>query len=112
MTVLTPPSSLSFQNGLFHPCFWTHKLFADGGIGEKIKNRMTNIIDPDETSHLDRHCLQKHLFWSTELKKRLRSDLYECFKIFTQNLRSSDLLLTIRISSMITSPSGIQPWHE
>ena len=34
---------------------------------------MTNSVDPDETahyepSHLDLHCLQKHLSWSTRLK--------------------------------------------
>ena len=35
---------------------------------------MANIVDPDETaryepSHLDLHCLQRYVFWSTGLKE-------------------------------------------
>ena len=33
-----------------------------------IYGRMTNSEDPDEPSHLDLHCLQNDLFWSSELK--------------------------------------------
>ena len=32
-------------------------IVADGG-GIKIQNRMANILDPDEPSHLVLHCLQ------------------------------------------------------
>ena len=40
----------------------------------KINNRMANSVDPDETarnepSHLDLHCLQKYLYWSSGLKR-------------------------------------------
>ena len=40
----------------------------------KFKNRMTNSVDPDETacyepSHLDLHCLHRHLCWSAVLKR-------------------------------------------
>ena len=39
----------------------------------KIKYRIANSVDPDETaryepSHLDLHCLHRHLFWSAGLK--------------------------------------------
>ena len=34
----------------------------------KIKNRIANSVDPDETARLDLHCLQRSLFWSIELK--------------------------------------------
>ena len=33
-----------------------------------IKKKMANSIDQDEPSHLDLHCLQKCLSWSTGLK--------------------------------------------
>ena len=38
----------------------------------KIKNRMANSVDPDETSryvpsHLDLNCLHSYLFWSVRL---------------------------------------------
>ena len=39
----------------------------------KIKNKVENRVDPDETalyelSYLDLHCLQRHWFWSARLK--------------------------------------------
>ena len=42
------------------------------GFQTQIKNRMANSVDPDETahfepSHLDLHCLHRHLFWSVRL---------------------------------------------
>ena len=41
---------------------------------KKTKNRMANSVDPDEMahyepSHLDLHCMHKHLNWSTGLKR-------------------------------------------
>ena len=38
-----------------------------------MNNRLTNSVDPDETardepSHLDLHCLQSSLNWSSEMK--------------------------------------------
>ena len=43
------------------------------GCQSKIKNRVTNSLDPDETGHdepsqLDLHCLQRCLLWFTGLK--------------------------------------------
>ena len=48
---------------------------------------MTNSVDTDEMArnepyHLDLHCLQRNLFWSTELK-RLRSITSENFGVLT-----------------------------
>ena len=33
----------------------------------KMINRLTNSLNPDETSHLDLNCLQRYLYRSTEL---------------------------------------------
>ena len=46
---------------------------AKTGFQSKTKNRMANSVDPDETahyepSHLDLHCLLRYLFWSAGLK--------------------------------------------
>ena len=43
-----------------------------------MKNKMANSVDPDETacykpSHLNLHCLQKYLFYSTGLKGLIKS---------------------------------------
>ena len=43
------------------------------GFWSKIKNRMANSVDPEETahcepSHLDLYCLHRYLFGSTGLK--------------------------------------------
>ena len=43
-------------------------------ISVKNLELMANCVDPDETahyepSHLELHCLHKHLFWSTRLKR-------------------------------------------
>ena len=50
----------------------------------KFSNKLTNSVDPDETSqHLDRHCLQTYLPWFTELKGlRLRWLNYAYWKQF------------------------------
>ena len=42
------------------------------GVQSKIKNKMANSADPDETahyepSHLELHCLDRYWFWSVEL---------------------------------------------
>ena len=34
----------------------------------KQKTKIVNSVDPDETAHLDPHCLQKYPSWSTRLK--------------------------------------------
>ena len=34
----------------------------------KIKNRMANSVDPEQ-SHLDLHCLCKYMYWSAGLKE-------------------------------------------
>ena len=56
-------SVLEFE--LAHCCEW--------GFQTKIKNRMANSVDPDETahykqSHLDLHSLHRCWFWSAGLK--------------------------------------------
>ena len=44
------------------------------GMSVKIRNRMANSVDPDETahhkpSHQDLHCLHRCLVWSAGLKE-------------------------------------------
>ena len=46
---------------------------ANRGFQCKIKNKMANSVDPDETahyepSHLDLHYLQRYLCWSVGMK--------------------------------------------
>ena len=50
-----------------------HAINVNRAVSQKIKYRMTKSVDPDETaryepSHLNLHCLQGYLFWSTMLK--------------------------------------------
>ena len=51
-----------------------HFIDANRGFSLKPKNRMTSIVDPDETAHyepchLDIHCFQRRRFWSAGLKE-------------------------------------------
>ena len=65
-------STLSFLGGLFHTLILdastdTYKAFS------KIKSRMANSVDPDETahyepSHQDIHCLHRYRYWSVGMK--------------------------------------------
>ena len=46
------------------------------GFPSKTKNKIANIVDPDKTarnepSYQDKHCLQRYMFWSAELKELL-----------------------------------------
>ena len=59
-------SALSFWNGLFNPWVWTCTLCKQE-FQSKLKNRMANSIDPDETvhnepSHQDLHYWSRYLF--------------------------------------------------
>ena len=61
-------SSLSFWNGLFYSCIWTCPLMQRG-FSLKSKTEW-QTVDPEEykQSHLDLHCMHRHLFWSGGLK--------------------------------------------
>ena len=54
------------------------------GFQSKIKNRMANSVDTDEMahyepSHLDLHCLQRYLYWSS-VTKGLTLALYKSYR--------------------------------
>ena len=38
------------------------------GVSVTIYDRIANSVDPDETSHLDLHCLQRHLCGSAYIR--------------------------------------------
>ena len=65
------------------------------GFQSKIKNRMGNVVHPDETarSHLELHCLQRYLYYGRAEKvnkvvqEMLQSQI--TIKIF-QNNQSTD----------------------
>ena len=50
---------------------------ANRGFSQIINKSVANSVDPDEMarfepSHLDLHCLQKHLYWTAGMKKLIR----------------------------------------
>ena len=47
------------------------------GSRSKIKNRMANSVDPDETSHPDLRSLQRHLCWCAGMKELSQCVLLE-----------------------------------
>ena len=65
-------STLNFWNELFH-LLRRYVHCSKQRWKSKIKKRMANSVDPDETacyeqSDLDLHCLHRYLFWSAGLK--------------------------------------------
>ena len=44
--------------GTFLPVFTRKRIRA---VIKKFKNRMANSVDPDEMTHLNLHCLHRHL---------------------------------------------------
>ena len=50
---------------------------------------MVNSVDPEETSHLDLHCLQRYPYWSVEIKVT--------FSIFETSIRNNTKLFFFRL---------------